>query len=96
MSRIRAAAAVTALGAFLLAGIGSAQASNGTGSEPQPDSVVSDSGSTFDGDTGRQAGSDGGDRNRRQNRNHGLGDARTTLQGSADLDSRVYYPFVLY
>ncbi|MEV0189243.1 hypothetical protein AB0I39_12020 [Kitasatospora purpeofusca] len=46
MSRIRAAAAVTALGAFLLAGIGTAHADNGAGADHHSNSsVVSNTGS---------------------------------------------------
>ncbi|GAA1413560.1 hypothetical protein GCM10009639_66930 [Kitasatospora putterlickiae] len=46
MSRIRAAAAVTALGAFLLAGVGAAHADNGAGADHQSTSgVVSNTGS---------------------------------------------------
>ncbi|MFE7560214.1 hypothetical protein [Kitasatospora sp. NPDC057500] len=46
MSRIRTAAAVTALGAFLLAGVGTAHADNGAGADHQSTSgVVSNTGS---------------------------------------------------
>ncbi|MED7954547.1 hypothetical protein [Streptomyces sp. BE303] len=46
MSRIRAAAAVTALGAFLLAGIGTAHADNGAGADHHSNSsVVNNTGS---------------------------------------------------
>ncbi|MER5351823.1 hypothetical protein ABT093_16030 [Kitasatospora sp. NPDC002551] len=46
MSRIRAAAAVTALGALLLAGIGTAHADNGAGADHHSSSgVVSSTGS---------------------------------------------------
>ncbi|MFB6889668.1 hypothetical protein ACFCX4_10180 [Kitasatospora sp. NPDC056327] len=46
MSRIRAAAAVTALGAFLLAGLGTAHADDGAGANDHANSsVVSNTGS---------------------------------------------------
>ncbi|WP_051814034.1 hypothetical protein [Kitasatospora sp. MBT63] len=105
MSRIRAAAAVTALGAFLLAGISTAQADNGAGAESGSNStVVSNTGS------GNVVGSVLGNANGTQqtatgsggsNQNNSLGvtgnsGAIGTLQGNGNLAHHVYYPFVLY
>ncbi|MFB7666813.1 hypothetical protein ACFC1R_23160 [Kitasatospora sp. NPDC056138] len=104
MSRIRAAAVATTLGAFLLAGIGTAQADNGAGAEHHSNgSVVSNVGSgnvvgSVDGNgNGSQqsaTGSGGG------NQNNSLGVAGNAgavggLQGNGDLAHHVYHPFVL-
>jgi len=105
VSRIRAVAAVTALGAFLLAGIGTAQADNGAGAEHNSNSsVVSNIGS------GNIVGSVHGNGNASQqtatgsggsNQNNSLGVAGNsggvgTVQGNGNLSHKVYYPFVLY
>ncbi|MFG2825579.1 hypothetical protein ACGFX4_39895 [Kitasatospora sp. NPDC048365] len=105
MSRIRAVAAVTALGAFLLAGIGTAQADNGAGADNGSNaSVVSNTGSgnIVGGVLGNAAaaqqsatGSGG------SNQNNNLGAAGNSggvgaVQGNGNLAHHVYYPFVLY
>ena len=105
MSRIRAVAAVTALGAFLLVGVGTAQADNGAGSEHNSNSsVVSNTGS------GNIVGSVNGNANATQqtatgsgssNQNNNTGIAGNsggigTIQGNGNLSHKVYYPFVLY
>jgi len=105
VSRIRAVAAVTALGAFLLAGIGTAQADNGAGAEHSSNSsVVSNIGS------GNIVGSVHGNANATQqtatgsgssNQNNNLGVVGNSggigaIQGNGSLAHSVYYPFVLY
>ncbi|GGV03355.1 hypothetical protein GCM10010495_13420 [Kitasatospora herbaricolor] len=105
MSRIRAVAAVTALGAFLLAGIGTAQADNGAGSENHSNgSVVSSVGSgnvvggvhgNADGSQQSATGSGGGNQNNSAGVAGNAG-AVGALQGNGGLAAKVYYPFVLY
>ncbi|WP_030061010.1 MULTISPECIES: hypothetical protein [Streptomyces] len=107
MSRIRAAAAVTALGAFLLVGIGAAaaHADNGAGAiDHSNGSVVSNVGS------GNVIGNVHGNVVNTQqtatgsgasNQNNGLavtgnGGNIGALQGNGNVDARVYYPHVLY
>lgn len=105
MSRIRAVAAVTALGAFLLVGVGTAQADNGAGAEHNSNSsVVSNTGS------GNILGGIHGNGNATQqtatgsggsNQNNSLGVAGNSggigaIQGNGNLSDKVYYPFVLY
>ncbi|GHH70132.1 hypothetical protein ACFRKE_19775 [Kitasatospora indigofera] len=105
MSRIRAVAAVTALGAFLLAGIGTAQADNGAGSEQHSNSsVVSSvgSGNIVGGVHGNAAGSQqsatgsGGSNQGNSTAVAGNAGAVGALQGNGNLAAKVYYPFVLY
>ncbi|KJS56939.1 hypothetical protein VM98_04165 [Streptomyces rubellomurinus subsp. indigoferus] len=107
MSRIRAAAAVTALGAFLLVGVGAAtaHADNGAGAiDHSNSSVVSNVGSgnvlgTVNGNlvnTQQTATGSGA-----SNQNNGLAAAGNSgnvgaLQGNGNVDARVYYPHVLY
>ncbi|MFB7907360.1 hypothetical protein ACFXPX_30425 [Kitasatospora sp. NPDC059146] len=107
MSRIRAAAAVTALGAFLLVGVGAAtaHADNGAGAiDHSNSSVVSNVGSgnvigTVNGNvvnTQQTATGSGA-----SNQNNGLAVAGNSgnvgaLQGNGNFDARVYYPHVLY
>ncbi|MEU4113182.1 hypothetical protein AB0F71_01605 [Kitasatospora sp. NPDC028055] len=107
MSRIRAAAAVTALGAFLLVGVGAAtaHADNGAGATDHSNgSVVSNVGSgnvigTVNGNvvnTQQTATGSGA-----SNQNNGLAVAGNggnvgALQGNGNFDARVYYPHVLY
>ncbi|MEU3495917.1 hypothetical protein [Kitasatospora cineracea] len=105
MSRIRAVAVVTALGAFLLAGAGTAAADNGAGADHSSDSsVVSNIGS------GNIVGPVHGNANASQqtatgsgagNQNNTLGVTDNAggvgaLQSNANLAHTVYYPFVLY
>ncbi|MFJ4677291.1 MULTISPECIES: hypothetical protein [unclassified Kitasatospora] len=105
MSRIRAAAVVTALGAFLLAGVGTAAADNGAGADHASNSgVVSTIGS------GNIVGPVHGNANATQqtatgsgasNQNNTLGVTDNAggvgaLQSNANLAHTVYYPFVLY
>ncbi|MER8187036.1 hypothetical protein [Kitasatospora sp. NPDC094015] len=105
MSRIRAAAAVTALGAFLVAGIGTAQADNGAGADNGSNSsVVSNTGSSnivggvlanANGTQQTATGSGG------SNQNTNLGVAGNSgaignVQGNGNLAHHVYYPFALY
>ncbi|MFF7990363.1 hypothetical protein ACFZDG_11300 [Kitasatospora xanthocidica] len=107
MSRIRAAAAVTALGAFLLVGVGAAtaHADNGAGAiDHSNGSVVSNVGS------GNIIGNVHGNVVNTQqtatgsgasNQNNGLavtgnGGNIGALQGNGNVDARVYYPHVLY
>ncbi|MFD7901123.1 hypothetical protein ACFV4F_35540 [Kitasatospora sp. NPDC059722] len=107
MSRIRAAAAVTALGAFLLVGVGAAtaHADNAAGADQHSNSsVVSNTGSNniignVHGNvvsTQQTATGSGA-----SNQNNGLaatgnGGNIGALQGNGNLDTRVYYPHVLY
>ncbi|MER7672976.1 hypothetical protein ABTY61_31595 [Kitasatospora sp. NPDC096128] len=107
MSRIRAAAAVTALGAFLLVGVGAAtaHADNGAGAiDHSNSSVVNNVGSgnvvgTVNGNlvnTQQTATGSGA-----SNQNNGLAVAGNggnvgALQGNGNFDARVYYPHVLY
>ncbi|MER7750739.1 hypothetical protein [Kitasatospora sp. NPDC097643] len=107
MSRIRAAAAVTALGAFLLVGVGAAtaHADNGAGAvDHSNSSVVNNTGSNnvignVHGNvvnTQQTATGSGA-----SNQNNGLAAAGNggtigALQGNGNFDARVYYPQVLY
>lgn len=107
MSRIRAAAAVTALGAFLLVGVGAAtaHADNGAGAiDHSNSSVVSNVGSgnilgTVNGNvvnTQQTATGSGA-----SNQNNGLAVAGNSgnvgaLQGNGNVDARVYYPHDLH
>ncbi|MFC9324996.1 hypothetical protein [Kitasatospora sp. NPDC057015] len=105
MSRIRAVAAVTALGAFLLAGIGTAQADNGAGSALDSNSsVVSNVGSgnivggvlgNANGSQQSATGSGGANQNNSAGVAGNAGDVGA-LQGNGNLSAKVYYPFVLY
>lgn len=105
MSRIRAVAAVTALGAFLLVGVGTAQADNGAGAAHNSNSsVVSNTGS------GNIVGSVHGNGNASQETATGSGGSNQNnsasvtgnsggigaVQGNGNLSHKVYYPFVLY
>ncbi|MGW4892617.1 hypothetical protein ACWEQL_10180 [Kitasatospora sp. NPDC004240] len=105
MSRIRTAAAVTALGAFLLLGAGTAQADNGAGADHNSNSgVVSTigSGNIVGGVNGnavgtQQAATGSGAANQNgttavAGNSGGVG----ALQGNGNLAAEVYYPFVLY
>ena len=105
MSRMRTVAVVTALGAFLLAGIGTAQADNGAAAADHANSsVVSTigSGNIVGGVHGNANGSQqtatgsGG-----SNQNNTTGVAGNSggvgaLQGNGNFSHQVYYPFVLY
>ncbi|CAM5406747.1 hypothetical protein AB0F92_39355 [Kitasatospora aureofaciens] len=107
MSRIRAAAAVTALGAFLLVGVGAttAHADNGAGANDRSNSsVVSDAGSgnvigTVAGhvaNTQQTATGSGA-----SNQNNGLavtgnGGSIGALQGNGNVGARLSYPHVLH
>ncbi|MER7585407.1 hypothetical protein [Kitasatospora sp. NPDC097691] len=107
MFRIRAAAAVTALGAFLLVGLGAAtaHADNGAGAIDHSNAgVVSNVGSgnvigTVNGNlvnTQQTATGSGA-----SNQNNGLAVAGNggnvgALQGNGNVDARVYHPHVLY
>ncbi|MFD8701538.1 hypothetical protein ACFV1W_02805 [Kitasatospora sp. NPDC059648] len=107
MSRIRAAAAVTALGAFLLVGVGAAtaHADNGAAANDHSNgSVVSNVGS------GNVIGSVAGNVVNTQqtatgsgasNQNNGLAVTGNrgnigAVQGNGNFDARVYYRHVLY
>ncbi|MFH9353448.1 hypothetical protein [Kitasatospora sp. NPDC017646] len=107
MSRIRAAAAVTTLGALLLVGVGAAtaHADNGAGVDDHSNSsVVSNAGSgnvigTVTGNvvnTQQTAAGSGA-----SNQNNGLAVAGNggnvgALQGNGNFDARVHYPHVLH
>ncbi|MFI6446375.1 hypothetical protein [Kitasatospora sp. NPDC050543] len=104
MSRIRTVAAVTALGAFLLAGVGTAQADNGAGSDHHANSsVVSNVGSGNivggvhgNGNAAQQTATGSGG----SNQNNTLGVAGNSggvgvAQGNGNLSDEVYYPVVL-
>ncbi|MEV7772773.1 hypothetical protein [Kitasatospora sp. NPDC086791] len=107
MSRIRAAAAVTALGAFLLVGFGAATAHADNGAVAVDHSNGSVVGNTGSGNiignvtgsvvnTQQTATGSGG-----SNQNNGLAVAGNggnigALQGNGNVDARVYYPHVLY
>ncbi|WBP88127.1 hypothetical protein [Kitasatospora cathayae] len=106
MSRSRAAAAVTTLGAFLLVGVGAATAHADNGAcaiDRSNSSVVSDvgSGNVIGSATGnvvntQQTATGSG----ASNQNNGLAVAGNggnvgALQGNGNFDARVYYPHVL-
>ncbi|MFI6846031.1 hypothetical protein OG535_17640 [Kitasatospora sp. NBC_00085] len=107
MSRIRAAAAVTALGAFLLVGVGAAtaHADNGAGADHHSNSsVVSNTGS--DNVIGNVHGNVANTQQTAtgsgaSNQDNGLavtgnGGDIGALQGNGNPAATVYYPHVLY
>ncbi|MGW6917374.1 hypothetical protein ACWGB8_26610 [Kitasatospora sp. NPDC054939] len=104
MSRIRTAATVTALGAFLLLGAGTAQADNGAGAgQHSNSSVVSNvgSGNIVGGVNGNAVGSQqtatgsGGSNQANTTAVAGNSGNVGALQGNGNLAAHVFYPFPL-
>ncbi|MFC8450860.1 hypothetical protein [Kitasatospora sp. NPDC057223] len=105
MSRIRTAAVVTALGAFLLAGAGTAQADNGAAAADHANSSIvgnTGSGNIVGGVLGNANGSQQtatGSGGANQNNTAGVAGNSggvAALQGNGNFSHQVYYPFVLY